>query len=275
MKQRLTITLSQNILRQLDKIIDGTQIRNRSHAIESVLESSLQPKISTALILAGGPSEKQSVAKATMQFGDKPLLLYTLGHLRAFGCDTVIIATNTEGAVLRELVATHSMPGLNVRVEIEQTPLGTAGAVQTYMRKYTPQHACLVLSGDVLTNIDLHDMSAFHTQNQALVTMAVKPREARASYDNVYMQGHTVVDFQPSKPTQTVSLVNAGVYIIEPAALDFFPGQVPAMLETDVFPKLAKQHKLLAFPFQGAWFDVATEPNMKAHYQSIVETQNK
>ena len=49
-------------------------------------------------------------------------------------------------------------------------------------------------------------------------------------------------------------LINSGLYIIEPEVLDMIPDGF-AMLEKDVFPKLAQDGKLRGFPFSGQWFD--------------------
>ncbi|MBI3291068.1 hypothetical protein HYZ76_02180, partial [Candidatus Falkowbacteria bacterium] len=57
-RNRLTITLKKDILKQLDEYIDGARIRNRSHAIEYVLSKYFAPKIKKAVILAGGKGLK-------------------------------------------------------------------------------------------------------------------------------------------------------------------------------------------------------------------------
>ena len=55
MKERITITLDQEIIREIDERVDGYKIKNRSHAIELALMSAIgnnRPK--KAVILAGG-----------------------------------------------------------------------------------------------------------------------------------------------------------------------------------------------------------------------------
>jgi mannose-1-phosphate guanylyltransferase/phosphomannomutase len=260
MKQRLTITLSEGTLRKIDAIIDRRQIRNRSHAIEYVIEEALKPKISTALVLAGGPNPKQSPEKAMTMLNGKPLILYTLEHLQKFGITKVIIATNSEGKAIEKLLGNGEALHLELVYLYETKPLGTAGAIMA-AKAHLPSQPFVVISGDVLTNINLDDMMQFHTIYQGLVTMAIKPRSTEPTYDNVFVQGHTVVDFQKSQADQRVGLVNAGVYIIEPRALELFGSERPLMLEKDVFPRLAQKHTLLAFPFQGAWFDISVDTN--------------
>ena len=41
MKERLTITVDKELLDKVDKIVDGVNIRNRSHAIEYLIRSAL------------------------------------------------------------------------------------------------------------------------------------------------------------------------------------------------------------------------------------------
>ena len=53
-RKRLTITLKKELLLEIDKVVDGARIRNRSHAIEYLLSQTLSPKIKKAVILAGG-----------------------------------------------------------------------------------------------------------------------------------------------------------------------------------------------------------------------------
>lgn len=275
MKTRLTITLSESTLRQLDQLIDSTNIRNRSHAIEHILEQHLRPQVRTALILAGGPTLNTEPLRPLTILDGKPLIIHTIDHLKRFGVDTIIITTTKAGRDIQTLLGTGREFGVTIEYFFEEKPLGTAGAIKNAKSKLPKKDPFYVLAGDILTTIDLADFSEFHNQNKSLVTMAVKPRVSKSSYDNVYIQGHTVVDFQKSQPNQEVSIVNTGVYIFEPAVLNYIPDGVPAMLESDVFPQLAKQHKLVAFTFQGIWFDITSDQNYHDALKKLELKQKK
>jgi hypothetical protein len=73
LKSRLTITLSPDVLEQLDRLIDGKTLRNRSQAIETLLRGSLRPSVSTAVILAGGDQESEMVP-ALLPVGGQALI---------------------------------------------------------------------------------------------------------------------------------------------------------------------------------------------------------
>lgn len=267
MKTRLTITLSSSTLAQVDQLIDKKTIRNRSHAIEHLLEQSLQPTISTAILLAGG-KEKAKAVKPLIMLNNKPLILYTIENLRKYGISKLIIATNRHGREIEKLLGDGSKHNMQIEYEYEAEPLGTAGAIKNVARSIG-KLPFFVLIGDVLTTIDLHDLSQFHAEQQALVTMAVKPMTTKASYDSVSIQGTRVITVQPNEPDQTASLVNAGVYIMEPEVLKHIPNKKGIMLETEVFPKLAETDKVVAFPFQGAWFEVTSEESYAEAIKSV------
>ncbi len=267
MKTRLTITLSESTLRKIDLLIDKKHIRSRSHAIEHLLQKSLEPSINTAIILAGGDKHTQRPSRPLTLLNEKPLIVHTLSHLKNYGVRRVIIATDENGKDIQELVGDGKEFGLQVEYVFEEAAAGTAGAIRQAASRFSLQDPFFVIAGDVLTTIDLDALAEFHTQHGGLLTMAVKPRSTLSTYDNVFIEGYTVVDFQQSQPEQTVSIVNAGVYLCESEVLEWIPKTKPAMLETDVFPALARSRKLLAFPFQGLWFDITSDKN----YQEALE----
>lgn len=260
MKTRLTITLSESTLQKIDRLIDKKRIRSRSHAIEHLLQKSLEPTVSTALILAGGEKYKKKPSRPLTVLNGKPLIVHTIEHLRKYGVKRIVIATSKQGKDIQDFLGDGKDFGVEIEYFFEQEPAGTAGAIRN-ARSLLSRAPFYVIAGDVLTTIDLDAMAEFHTQHSGWITMAVKPRVTLSTYDNVYIQGHTVVDFQQSTPEQTVSIVNAGVYLFEPEALEYIPKKKLAMLETDVFPEFAKSQKLLAFPFQGIWFDITSDTN--------------
>lgn len=279
MKSRLTITLSEDILKKIDYLIDKKTIRNRSHAIEHLVEQSLAPEIKTAIILAGGP-EKDPYSPLTV-IGSKPLILYTIDLLQKHGVKKIHIGINSQGSELKKLLKDGQEYGVHITYHLEKEILGTAGAITTITKKAKSDFTnedYFVIAGDVLTNINLDELAHFHIENKSLVTMAVKPRLAKLNYDNVFVQGNTVVNFKASEKHEIVGIVNAGVYIFSSEMNSLLPELTNAaaktkksangsgstsMLEKDVFPKLSNSKRIHAFSFQGIWFDVSTDQNYK------------
>ncbi len=263
-KKRLTITLSESVLKQVDHIIDKHTIRNRSHAIEHLINKSLQPSVNQAIILAGGKKDEQNeVIRPLTMVNNKPLIQHTIEHFKQFGITSFVIATSKRGKVIQEVIGDGSNIGVTIQYVFENFPLGTAGAVKHSSHKLS-KNPFLVIAGDTLTTINVHDFISFHRENKGFVTVAVKPRPTKETYDNVYIQGNTVVDFQASTKLQTVSIVNTGIYIFEHQALQHIKYARTSMLEKDLFPLLSKKGQMKAFTFQGLWFDVSSDENYKS-----------
>lgn len=262
-KQRLTITLSQSTLAKIDPLIDKKQIRSRSHAIESILQEHLEPKIKTAVILAGGHDQAETQLKPLIPHRGQPLIAHTLQLLIKYQITHVIILAH-HSAKKVQTVLDGKFPQLTVEYVFEQEPLGTAGALKNAAELITNPFFCLY--GDIYTDINLQQMANFHQQQQSLATIAVKPRMSHQSFDNIALQGNQVTDFHPKDKQIDVSLVNTGVYLFQPQLLDYIP-DAPSTLEQDVFPDIIKTKRLFAFTFQGNWFDVTTEKSYQQDLQ--------
>src|SRR6185369_14806864 len=87
-----------------------------------------------------------------------------------------------------------------------------------------PEHAFLFTNGDVLTDIRYSELLDFHTRNGAVATMAVRLHEWQHPFGVVRTRGVDIVGFE-EKPV-TRSHINAGIYALEPRALDALaPGE--------------------------------------------------
>ena len=263
-RERLTITLRGDLLKQLDDIIDGVQIRNRSHAIEYLLSQSLAPKISQAVILAGGKGVKMrpltyEVPKPLIPVSGKPAIVYAIEMLRDAGIRDIIIAIGHLGNKIKEEIGNGKKYGVNISYSEETTPLGNAGALRN-ASAFLQKKPFIVMNGDVLTSINLSDLVAFHDEDRYMATMSLSTEPNTKGYGVALLRGEKVVGFMKQDGKQTTQLVNAGVYIMNPDIMNYIPKSGPASLE-DVFVKLADEGKLAGYTFEGAWYEVSTPEN--------------
>lgn len=256
LKSRLTITLSPDVLAQLDRRIDGKTLRNRSQAIETLLRDSLSPSVSTAVILAGGDQEGEGVP-ALLPIGGQALVSRTIHHLMGFGVHSFLVLAGDHEQEIRALMGEGESVGASIRYLRERQPRGTGGALKL-AEPYLGTDPFLVIHGDVLTDIDIADFIEFHFNENSLATIAVKPRQAEKHFGQVILQGNRIIDFIESSREGGISIVNTGVYLFDPAILGLIEGTSKTQLETRVFPRLARMGELSAFFFQGIWFDIST-----------------
>lgn len=256
-KARLTITLPRDLLAQVDDLVDGQEIRNRSHAIETLIRQSLKPAVKQAVILTGGPAQDGEIP-ALVPINGQRLIFITLNHIARFGVQDFVLLAGQHQPALQEAVGDGRDLGLKIHFVAEGSPRGTAGALKAAEDRLR-DGPFLVVHGDVLTDINLHDFIHFHEQEGRLATIAVKPRTAEREYGQVLLQGNRITDFFANGQEQGVSVVNTGIYLMSPKVLSLVEDSRPVKLETEIFPRLASMGELSAFFFQGMWYDISRE----------------
>jgi NDP-sugar pyrophosphorylase family protein len=261
-KQRLTITLDKKLLSKIDNLIDGASIRNRSHAIEYFLRQSVLPKQTKVLILAGGEGVKfrpltNELPKSLLPISGKPLLSYTLEALSDQGFKEIYISIGHLGDKIEDYFGNGSDLGLNIQyIKQKKGKPGTARPLLQAKTKLLGD-PFLMIYGDVLSSLNFSDLVEFHSNRKCLATMALTSVEKPAEWGVASVQGARVVDFIERPKTKTKShLINAGVYVLNPETFDYIaPSDL--RLEKGLFPKLARDGKLCAYPFDADWFDVS------------------
>ena len=262
MRQRLTITLKDNILQRLDSIIDGVKIRNRSHAIEYLLNKSFYSEKLTAVILAGGDGERMrpltyELPKSMLPVKNKPLLFYLISLLKNNNIQEVLICTNKQGETIKDYFQDGSRFGVNINYYFEKKGLGTGGALWK-IKNQIASSPFLVLHSDIYTQIDLRELISFHQSAGSLVTMGLKPTKQTRSYGQINLKGTTVTDFFQKSSQGKSNLVNSGIYVCSQTIFDFFPQKNQAFNFDDVLTGLIKQKQVSGYVFDGPWFDVGT-----------------
>lgn len=262
-KTRLTITLDETILKRVDQAVDGAKIRNRSHAIEFLLTSCLVPKTTKVLILAGGEGVKfrpltYELPKSLIPVKGKPLLEHTLEILEGLGLREVYVSLGHLGKKIKDYFGDGRRNGMQITY-LQQSGI-KRGTAQPLLeaKKYFSDSPFLVIYGDVLTKLNFLDLLDFHNSHRGAATMALASVEKPSMWGVATIQGNGIVDFIEKPKVKTKShLVNAGVYVLNPEVFKYIaPDSI--RLEKDLFPRLAQEGKLAAYPFDSAWYDVST-----------------
>jgi len=262
-REQLTITLREDVLARIDEKIDGITIRNRSHAIEVLLSKFLNVgKVRKALILAGGKGTRMrpftyEIPKPMIPVQGKPLLQHIIELNRKHGITDITLSIGYLGDRIKEYFGNGSRFGTNISYLEEKEELGTAGCLN--MIRDEINEPFLMFNGDVLSDIDLTDFISFHEENKSTGTIALTPVDDPSRFGVARLKGSSILEFveKPKKGKEPSKLINAGVYLLEPDVFNYVPKGF-AMMEKDVFPKLAKEGKLTGYSFTGQWFDTGT-----------------
>ena len=140
-----------------------------------------------AMILAAGLGTRlrpltDSRPKALVEIAGRTLLEITLSRLRAFGIREVIINVHHFADLILEYLKTNDNFGMRVEVSREEILLDTGGGLKKaawfFLEDSNRLEEPFILHNvDVISTIDLRRMVRFHTENQALATLAMQNRE--------------------------------------------------------------------------------------------------
>lgn len=155
-------------------------------------------------------------------------------------------------------------------------PLGTAGALKNAERYLNGTF--LVLNGDTYLEIDVEALITSHRRrraaNQAVVaTIALLETEPWSNGGVVELgNGGRILSFTEKPPKgHSLRTMSTGIYIMEPAILDFIPSGRSVSLEREIFPRLLQDDLLLllcGYLVKGFFVDMGTpeEYNDFVHY---------
>lgn len=259
MRDRITITLKKDIIKEVDRIINNLTIRSRSHAIEYLLTKMLSKyQIDSALILAGGPNEgfKNSSIHKTMQLvKDKPILENIVLLLKERGIKKFVFCCDYMANQIMNHFSDGKKFGVDIKYVVSQKPQGRALAIKS-ARNYFDK-TFLVWYGDTLCRFDLSDMIRTHSDTKAIATIALTTVSNPLNYGVVKMQGNRIKDFveKPKKRVAESFLISSGIFLAEPEIFKYINSKMKS-LEMDLFPRLAKKNLLIGYPFEGLWLNV-------------------
>jgi histidinol-phosphate phosphatase family protein len=200
-----------------------------------------------AIIVAGGKGSRLAeftyeIPKPMLKIGDRPLLQHQIELLKRYGITDIIILVNYMKDVVMDYFGDGSAFGVSVSYFEEKEPLGTAGGIkeiESQLKDYF-----LVLYGDVMMNMDLDRLVAFHVIKSSECTLVLHPNNHPSDSDLVEMNvADRITAFHPKPhPPGLIyrNLVNAGVYVFSPAVLKWLEKGKKADFGRQVFPAIYK-----------------------------------
>jgi mannose-1-phosphate guanylyltransferase len=226
-----------------------------------------------AVVLVGGEGTRLrpltlETPKPMVPIMNVPFLERTLLRLKAAGIDEVILPAGYLPAAISSHFGDGSRLGLSIDYVIEETPLGTAGAIKN-VAQYI-KGPFFVLNGDVLTSLDLRKMLEIHQHKQGMGVLHLIRVDDPSAFGCVVRDESGKVSAFVEKPRREeapTNEVNAGTYLLEPAILDLIPDGRMVSIERETFPLVvAGSRPLYAYTTDDYWIDLGNpEAYMRAH----------
>jgi D-glycero-alpha-D-manno-heptose 1-phosphate guanylyltransferase len=169
-----------------------------------------------AILLAGGKGTRlaarlSNIPKPMVPIAGRPFLEWLLEALAAQGCSRVHLSVGHLHQKIQDHFQT-SFAGMPIEYVIEDSPLGTGGAIRTALAHVRSESA-FVLNGDTYARIDYSRMWSEHQRHGKSLSMSVVHQNDTGRYGQVVLDHDTVSSFR-EKGTAGPGWINAGVYII-------------------------------------------------------------
>ena len=204
---------------------------------------------------------------------NKPIIEYTVDRLKKFGFNDIIMTLNYMSTNIKNYFKDGSKFGVDIRYSVEKWPLGTGGSVKKAKKHI--DDTFMVVSGDVLTDVDFKDVLKFHKEKGALATMVLTEVEDPSHFGIAVMNKENKITEYLEKPSHEEAfsnVANTGIYIFEPEIFDFFQNDEEEVdFSKDIFPEVIKKDAgIYGYIFNGYWNDVGRpETYMKATYDIL------
>ena len=211
--------------------------------------------------------------KPMLPMANIPMMEHVVNLLRQHGFEDIVVTVAFMANAIRTYFGDGSEFGVRMVYATESTPLGTAGSVRNARDELDERF--LVISGDVLTDIDLGQVVDFHDARGGLATLALKAVENPLEFGIVITNEDGSIERFLEKPTwgQVFSdTINTGIYVLEPEIFDFIPedGRSTSRASRSR-PPWRRARPLYGYVADGYWEDVGTlEAYLSAH-QDILD----
>lgn len=236
------------------------------------------------VIMAGGKGTRiaevnSQVPKPMIPIDGKPILQYQLETLRKQGYCEIIMVIGHLGEVIQKYFGDGRDFGVNIQYIVEDTPLGTAGAL--YFLKTQIKEDFMLMNGDIIFDVDLKRFQNYHQRQKTIATIFTHPNS------HPYDSGIIEAD-ECGKVTKWLhkeddrlwyrNRVNAGLHMLSPKIFSFLPDMKKRDLDRDILKPLIADRELSVYDSPEYVKDMGTPDRYYSVIQDIqsgkVEARN-
>lgn len=209
-----------------------------------------------------------TMPKALVPVGGKPLLQHTIEKLTTAGFNEIIINIHHFGQQIIDFVEANNRFGIHIEFSDEREQLlDTGGGIKNAAWFFDDNQPFMLHNVDILSNIDLQKLILYHKNHDATATLLCSTRET-----NRYLlfngqnrlcgwinkkTGETKSPYAGFQPTDYTELAFSGIQMMNPSLLremDSFPRQFSLI---DFYLSLCSSLKISAYqPETGEILDV-------------------
>ena len=233
------------------------------------------------ILLVGGMGTRlmpltRDTPKPMLPIAGLPVTEHQLLAAKRAGIKTIVLATSYLSEVFTPYFGDGSKWGLDVRYAVEETPLGTGGAIKNAAAALNitagSDEPIVIFNGDVLSSHDLGKQIQEHVANRADVTLHLTHVEDARAYGCVPVdENGRVTAFLEKMENPITNTINAGSYVFHPSVIETIAANTVVSVERDVFPALVTAgKKIYGYVEDAYWLDIGTPRALLAGSKHLV-----
>jgi len=209
-----------------------------------------------------------------VEIGGRPILWHIMMHYAHYGFKEFVIALGYKGEVIKKYMVNYCSLNSNLTVNLGSgavqihdgyktdwivelidtgIPTLTGGRIKR-LAPYLGNEAFMLTWGDGVSDVNLHDLLAFHRSHGKLATLTVVRPAAR--FGHLDLHGDQVMEFT-EKPQTREGWINGAFFVLEPGVFDYIDGD-DTQWEREPLERLAKDGQLMAYRHTSFWQCVDT-----------------
>jgi mannose-1-phosphate guanylyltransferase len=233
--------------------------------------------MATAILLVGGFGTRlmpltKNTPKPMLTVAGIPVTEHQLNMAKAAGITHIVLATSYLSELFTPYFGDGSKWGMKIEYAVEETPLGTGGAIRNAAKVINSSESIVILNGDVLSSHNLTEQIRQHEANNADVTLHLTQVEDARAYGSVPTDSKgRVTAFLEKMENPVTNQINAGCYVFNPRVLESIPLDTVVSVERETFPLLVKNGAdVYGYVENSYWVDIGTpQALMKASIEIV------
>jgi len=224
-----------------------------------LLDELLKPDIhpNKVVLMVGGLGTRlkpltETTPKPMLHVGSKPILQTIVEKFASYGFVDIVMCVNYKSHIIHEFFGDGSKFGVNIEYILEESRMGTAGALSLLTKK--PSEPFFVMNGDLLTNVNFEHLLEFHQLNNATATMCVREYDFQVPYGVVNIEKGKITSIE-EKPVHKF-FVSAGIYMLNPECIELIPNDKFYDMPTLFEQLITTGENTTSFPLREYWLDI-------------------
>ena len=217
-----------------------------------------------AMILSAGLGTRfkpwtEKHPKALALVNGKSLLERNIIYLQQFGIREVLVNVHHFADQIRHAIIVNDGWGSNISISDESDEVLETGGGLKKAYYYFDQGSFLLMNVDILTDLDLRSMTAFHQENKPIATLAVTNRKSSRYF--LFDNSQRLTGWRNKKTgEEKISIPGAeirekafsGIHLISPDIFSLMQERKGKFSIVDVYLGLAAVHPILGFDHSGS-----------------------